>query len=51
METQDGLVTYLAKRTPEWLEKALWGTDYEITEHLRAQARGQLGRDDLGFEG
>ena len=47
METQNGLVTYLAERTPEWLEKALQETDYEITDDLRSKTSGQLDRDHI----
>jgi len=50
METESGCVTYLAEKTPEWLDKALWGTDYEITEELRSRASGKADRNDYGFE-
>jgi len=50
METESGRATYLAENTPGWLEKALWGTDYEITEELRARASGKTERDDFEFE-
>ena len=50
METQSGVVTYVAETTPEWPAKALWGTDYEITEHLRARASGRSDRTNSGLE-
>lgn len=39
LETDHGHVTYLAARVPEWLERGLWGTDYEL-ETVRDQLGG-----------
>ena len=36
LSTQNGSINYLCAQTPQWLEDALRGTEYEITESLRA---------------
>lgn len=39
LESEHGRVTYLAARAPEWLEQALWGTNYEL-QSIRDQITG-----------
>jgi len=40
-ETIDGAVTEIAENTPQWIEKALSGSAYEISESLRDRVAGR----------
>ncbi len=46
LSAQNGSINYLCAQTPHWLEDTLHGTEYEITEGLRAaiNSSGSLGR-------
>jgi predicted ABC-type ATPase len=46
LSADNGVITYLKASIPQWLQRALQGTEFEIIDSLPAQAQNSLSIDD-----
>ena len=46
--TVEGAVLHIAEKTPQWIDKSFRGTEFEISQSLRAQTQGRSPDPEFG---